>query len=247
MYVEDLGTGDPVLLAHAGVTDSRVWDLAVPALREAGFRTIRFDAPGFGRSRRPQGPHSLVADALDVLDSAGVASAHWVGLSQGGATGVDLALAAPDRVRSLTLVAPGMSGYRWPSYDYGQAVEDAYGRGEAETVAKAILRRWGPMSFGADGEVIEELASKVVLDQAEWFMQDDPEIDEPSALDRLGDLRIPTLVILGDRDEQTITDIGRLYHNAIPGARLEVLEADHLLPLRVPDRFHQLLLEHLTT
>lgn len=246
IYVEDGGAGEPVVLAHAGVTDSRIWDLAVPVLQDAGYRTIRYDSPGYGRSARPSGPQSLVANAQRVLDSVGIESAHWVGLSQGAATGVDLALAAPARVRSLALVAPGLSGYSWPRAENMDAMEAAYERGDARGLAVEFLRRWGPLSFDANGNVIDEPASRVLLEQADWFMEDDLEIDEPSALERLGDIKIPTLIVLGDRDETSITDIGHLYAKGIAGSRLEVLAAaDHLLPLRVPEALHPLLLGHL--
>jgi 3-oxoadipate enol-lactonase len=95
LHIDDEGQGEPVVLAHAGVTDRRIWDAAVPALVAAGYRAIRYDLPGHGLSPRPTRPHSLVADALDVLAATGVESVHWVGLSQGAATGVDVALAHP--------------------------------------------------------------------------------------------------------------------------------------------------------
>lgn len=234
LYVEDLGSGEPVLLAHAGVTDSRVWDETAPVLRAAGYRVIRYDAPGYGRSPVPTSPYSLVRLAIEVLDQVGVDSVHWVGLSMGGATGADLAIAAPDRVRTLSLVAPGLSGYDWPVYT--PPIEDVTG----------ILRRWGPMSFDAQGKVIDEPASRVLLEQADWFEAEiDLELEEPSALDRLGEIVAPTLIVLGDRDEYTITEIGNLYATGIPGSRLVTLAgADHLLPLRVPGELNALLLEH---
>ncbi len=247
IYVEDQGEGETVVLAHAGVTDCRVWDLAVPMLAAQGYRVIRYDLPCYGRSPRPAEPVSLVSVALRVLDDAQVDRAHWVGLSQGGATGADLALAAPGRLRSLSLVAPGLSGYEWPPREPTAAMLSAYEAGDARGVATEVLRRWGPMSFDADGQVIDEPAARVVLDQAGVFMMEDElEIEEPSAVPRLGEITAPTLVVLGDRDEQSITDIGHLYAAKIPGARLQMLAgADHLLPLRVPQQLGDLLLEHL--
>lgn len=140
LHIEDVGRGDPVVLAHAGVTDRRIWDAAVPALVAAGYRAIRYDLPGYGLSPRPAVPHSLVADALDVLAATGVGSVHWVGLSQGAATGVDVALAHPERIRSLALIAPGMSGYDWPELPGQDEREAAWERGDGAGLALAILR-----------------------------------------------------------------------------------------------------------
>jgi pimeloyl-ACP methyl ester carboxylesterase len=251
LHIEDEGQGDPVVLAHAGVTDRRIWDAAVPALVAAGYRAIRYDLPGYGRSPRATGPHSLVADALEVLAATGVDSVHWVGLSQGAATGVDVALAHPGRIRSLALVAPGMSGYDWPPLPGNEDREAAWKRGDGYGLALEILRLWGPMSFDAVGQLrADDPAAAVVLDQADWFMGDDEEgegeIEEPAAEPRLGEIGVPTLIVLGDRDVESIADIGRRYEHGIRGARLVTLSpADHLLPLRVPDQLHPLLLEHL--
>jgi pimeloyl-ACP methyl ester carboxylesterase len=247
MHIEEVGQGDPVVLAHAGVTDRRIWDAAVPALAGAGYRVIRYDMPGYGESPRPVGPHSLAADARSVLEATGVSAVHWIGLSAGAATGVDLALAEPERIRSLTLVAPGLSGYDWPELPGYEDREAAWERRDAAGLALEILRLWGPLSFDDAGNLRpDDPAAPVLLEQAEWFLVDDEEIDEPPAEPRLGEIAVPTLIVLGDRDVDEITDIGRRYERGIPGARLVTLSpADHLLPLRVPDELHPLLLEHL--
>jgi pimeloyl-ACP methyl ester carboxylesterase len=249
VHIEDEGQGVPVVLAHAGVTDRRIWDAAVPALVAAGNRVIRYDLPGYGLSPRPAQPRSFVSVALDVLTAAAVDSVHWIGLSQGAATGVDLALAHPDRIRSLVLIAPGMSGYEWPELPGRGARLAAWERRDSYGLALEILRLWGPMSFDPTGQLCpEDPAAATVLDQGEWFLQSPSgeEPEEPAAEPRLGEITTPTLIVLGDRDVESIADIGRTYQHGIPGARLVSLApADHLLPLRVPDQLHALLLDHL--
>jgi pimeloyl-ACP methyl ester carboxylesterase len=242
LSVEDEGAGEPVLLLHAGVTDRRVWDMTVPPLVEAGYRAIRYDARGLGRSPAGTEPYSLVADAQAVLDALEVPAAHFVGLSQGAATSVDVAIAAPARVRTLTLVAPGLSGYEWPRLPgYERRVEVA-DTGDERAFALELVKLWAPLSGTGD-----DAAKRIILDQAASFLSDDGEIEEPSAIERLGGIAAPTLVVLGDSDLDPITDIGHLLAERIPGARLVVLDgADHILPLRVPEKLHALLVEHLT-
>jgi pimeloyl-ACP methyl ester carboxylesterase len=238
---------DAVLLLHAGVADRRVWDDVVEPLAAAGYDVIRYDMRGFGRSAPASKEHSLVADALAVLDAAGVAAAHFVGLSQGAATSVDTALAHPGRVRSLTLVAPGLTGYEWPRLP-GFAERMAAGEaGDTHGYALAIARLWAPLSFAGSRSSGEcDSAAKIILDQAEQFMRDELEVEEPSALGRLGEIKAPTLVVLGDSDVEPITEIGGLLTTGIPGARSETLSgADHMLPLRVPAELTRLLLAHL--
>ena len=256
---------DAVLLLHAGVADRRVWDRVVAPLAAAGYDVVRYDMRGYGRSVPATEPHSLVADALAVLDAAGVDAAHFVGLSQGAATGVDTALAHPGRVRSLTLVAPGLTGYEWPRLPGFAGRMAAAEAGDTHGLALEIARLWAPLSFGADagagagagagasagagaggGKGECDAAAKIILDQAEQFMRDELEIEEPSAIGRLGEIGAPTLVVLGDSDVEPITDIGRILTEGIPGARCETLpRADHMLPLRVPEELTRLLLAHM--
>jgi len=248
IYAERTGPpgADAVLLLHAGVADRRVWDAVVDPVAGAGFDVIRYDMRGYGRSVPATEPHSLVSDALAVLDAAGVGAAHFVGLSQGAATSIDTAAAHPGRVRSLTLVAPGLTGYEWPrlpGFAERMAIAEA---GDMHGYALAFARLWAPLSFtGGSGEC--DAAAKIILDQAEQFMRDELEIEEPSAIERLGGITAPTLVVLGDSDVEPITEIGRILVAGIPGARSETLAgADHMLPLRVPEQLTRLLLAHLS-
>jgi 3-oxoadipate enol-lactonase len=235
-----------VLLLHAGVADRRVWDAVIQPLAAAGFHVIRYDMRGYGHSPEATEPHSLVADALAVLDAAGVDAAHFVGLSQGAATSVDTALAHPGRVRSLTLVAPGLSGYEWPRLPGFAERMAAAEAGDTHGYALAFARLWAPLSFTGGGATTCDAAARIILDQAEQFMRDEQEIEEPSAIPRLGEIGVPTLVVLGDRDVEPITAIGGLLSSGIPGARSETLAgADHMLPLRVPDKLTDLVLAHL--
>jgi 3-oxoadipate enol-lactonase len=248
IYAEQAGApGAPaVLLLHAGVADRRVWDDVVAPLAAAGYHVVRYDLRGYGRSAPATEPHSLVADALLVLDAAGISRAHFVGLSQGAATSLDTALAHPDRVRSLTLVAPGLSGYEWPRLPGFADRMAAAEAGDVHGLALAIAHLWAPLSF-EKGQKQCDAAARIILDQAEQFMRDEQETEEPSAVERLKDVAVPTLVVLGDRDLDAITEIGTLLADGIPGARKVTVEnADHMLPLRAPDRLVELLHEHLS-
>ena len=244
---EDTGSGDPVVLLHAGVTDRRVWDPTAARLRDAGYRVIRWDTRGYGQSPPSGGPYSLVADALAVLDARGVDSAHFVGLSQGAATSVDAAIAAPGRVRTLTLVAPGLSGWEWPRLPGYERRAAAAECGDGPGLATEIARLWAPMSF--DGGATGDAASQVIVDQVDTFLAEEEfEQDEPDARPHAASITAPALVVLGDRDLDVITEIGTRLATWIPGARLVTLTgADHLLPLRVPDALHAELLAHLRT
>lgn len=127
--VDDRGDGPatPALLIHAGVTDKRSWSPLIDLL-SPGRRCIAYDSRGFGETTATVEDVSLTGDAIAVLDACGVDGAVVVAASMGGRTAIDLALAHPDRVNALVLMArasparresrsprPSRSGYSSPS------------------------------------------------------------------------------------------------------------------------------------
>ena len=130
--VEDGGSGPPVLLLHGFPQDLTSWRHVGPLLRSAGLRTIAFDQRGYSPGARPPQRAAyrlehLVADALAVLDAAGVARAHVVGHDWGGGVAWALGWAHPERVASLTVVStPHPGAMRWSLPRSDQALRSAY-------------------------------------------------------------------------------------------------------------------------
>jgi 3-oxoadipate enol-lactonase len=106
------GDGVPIVLLHAGIGDSRSWDLVVPGLD--GRRVIRYDVRGYGQSPLPTTEFSLLEDLETVLDQLELERVLLVGCSMGGATALGEALAHPDRVHGLVLLCPGVPGFPQP-------------------------------------------------------------------------------------------------------------------------------------
>src|SRR5687767_9046570 len=98
------GSGHPVVLLHAGLGDRRMWHDQMPAFAEH-FTVIRFDARGFGETRRTPAEYRAWQDVVALLDCLGHERAHLVGVSMGSQTAVESAVAAPDRVSALVAVA----------------------------------------------------------------------------------------------------------------------------------------------
>jgi pimeloyl-ACP methyl ester carboxylesterase len=109
IHYEVEGSGDPVLFIHAGIANLRMWDDQAAALLDR-YRVIRYDTRGYGETETEAVSFSNRADAAAVLDHLGEASAHVVGLSRGAVISLDFTLERPDRVRSLTVAAGGISG-----------------------------------------------------------------------------------------------------------------------------------------
>jgi len=111
LHVVDEGSGPPILLLHAGIADIRSWDALAPLLREAGYRTVRYDQRSAGASTTDDVEYSRVADLLAVLDASGIGRAALVGNSMGGVLAFDAAIEAPGRVVAIVGVAAGLGGF----------------------------------------------------------------------------------------------------------------------------------------
>ncbi len=109
LYYEMKGSGHPLLLIHAGVADSRMFDEQFAAFAEH-YKVIRFDLRGFGRSDMPSGTFANHEDVRTLLDHLEITSAYILGISFGGLIALDFTLAYPGYVKALVLGAPSVSG-----------------------------------------------------------------------------------------------------------------------------------------
>ena len=137
------GDGQPLVLLHPGIGDSRIWAPVLPALA-ASYRVIRYDARGFGRSPAPTAKFSLLADLISVLGYHGLDRAAFVGCSQGGGSALGLTLMQPARVSALVLLCPGIPGYPWPEEpdELDAEYERALDAGDADALADLLRRIW---------------------------------------------------------------------------------------------------------
>ncbi|MFF2045671.1 alpha/beta fold hydrolase [Kitasatospora sp. NPDC058170] len=245
LWADHRGTGSPVVLLHGAGMDSRLWDSVVPLL--AGrHEVIRYDARGLGRSTPPAAPFSDVDDLLVVLDHFGLHRAALVGLSMGGETSLDFALAHPGRVASLALVGASVGGHDWPSTPELSAYATARREQDTARLAELELSIWASLGRTAPGgELVEAMVADNAVRRIAAEQHLAPSADGDAEA-RLGTVTAPTLVVHGDRDHPEIGVIAERLAADIPGARSRLIpDADHYLPLRTPDRLSELLLEHL--
>jgi 3-oxoadipate enol-lactonase len=241
LYYEVRGDGPPVLLIHAGVADSRMWDPQWETL-SAEYRLIRFDMRGWGRSTPPDGPFAHHDDARALLDHLGIESAHVAGVSFGARVAIDFALAYPERVRSLILGAPSVGGMEpAPEIQAFGEKEDAYlETGDLSAATQLNIDFWvvGPvrMAYEVDAAVrqsvyeMQHAAFEVALPPnfAPFGLQ-------PPAVGRLGEIRVPTLVLVGDADHPPVIETARRVAAEIPRAQLVVRQnVGHMVTMERP-------------
>lgn len=238
------GDGDAVLLIHGGFGDRRMWDAQFPGL-VPGARMVRLDLRGFGASTPPTAAYVASDDVLAVLDALGIAKAHVVGNSMGGALAIDFALAHPERVASIVVEASGPNGFPIAA-DRAKYQSDidpivaAFKAAASEGPARgAELWKQQPMVVVAHADPrVAPLLHRMIDDNARIFaMQAWPD-DDKTAVGRLAGLRVPALFIVGDRDIALVRDAAAYGAAHIAGARIETIPGtDHLAHMEQPEAF----------
>jgi 3-oxoadipate enol-lactonase len=242
IWVEDSdGSGPPLLLLHEGVGDARMWDPVWEQLT-ASFRAIRYDVRGYGRSPQPTENFTLLGDAQSVLDQLGVGSAHVVGCSMGGLTALELALAQPERVRTLVLLCPGIGGYPYPEQPELEAqYESLAAAGDQDGLLRLGLEQWA--AAGPDPLITELMRSA----QRAWAGEEQFEQAGEPTYDRLSELRAPTVLMVGDKDEPGLIASNEAAAARIPGCELiRMPGVDHYPTVRVPALVLDTILRHCT-
>ena len=234
LWAEDTGGGGDlpaVVLVHADWTDSGIFGPLVPLLRDR-YRVVRYDLRGFGRSARPVEPFTRLGDLRAVFDHFGIGEAVVVGHSGGGGTALGLALHHPERVGGLVLVAPGIHDYPWPVDDpFYRECGPLIAAEDRDGLLRLGLRAWAPA--GADEAITAMMRGAI----AAWFEAGDLEQEDPPGYARLGEVRVPVVMLVGDLEYPMVTEASLAIAARLGGCR-EVLVpgADHLLPLRDPLR-----------
>jgi 3-oxoadipate enol-lactonase len=255
IYYESEGEGHPVLLLHGGLGTLRMWDRQVPALAER-YRVIRYDQRGLGRTETEDVEFSNRADIAAVLDHVGAPTAHVVGQSRGGMIGLDFVIERPERVDAFVSVASGIGGYEpdlpdgtpvppWDDMEHLWEAKDWGPLSELET--QVWVDGWGQPSTRIDPELRRTVADWILTGYRAEKEDGKPQPLDPPAVHRLGEVRVPLLVMTGLVDEAGGLAAARHLAATVPAARLvEFPGVAHMIQLEEPEGFNKLLLEFLS-
>jgi pimeloyl-ACP methyl ester carboxylesterase len=257
LYVEDKGSGPPIVLLHAGIANLRAWDAVVPGLAASGYHVIRYDARGFGRSETEDVGFSNRADAIAVLDALEVTEAALVGNSRGGQIAIDTTIEFPERVAALVTIGSGPGGFdpgvdlpdEMAYFEEAERLEGAADR-DADAIADLDVRLWvdGPGQPpdrvpSAIREAVREMDRPLYLP---GHVDGQPIPLDPPANERLGDLRCPFLVMNGSLDVSYMGFAAERLVAAATNARAVTIPGvAHMVGMEVPDQLNALIVEFL--
>ena len=252
LAIEDEGAGPPIVLVHSAIVNRRAWDALAPLLVEAGYRVIRYDMRGFGESTAEAVEFSPRADLLAVMDSRGVGRSAVVGNSWGAMHALDAVIETPDRFVALGWLGGGVGGFDGGQTAEEQALLDAESKaeedGDPDLAADLDVRIWVD-GVGQPAGRVPAPVREAVRTMNRELLEPGREFGtntqlEPPANDRLNDVAVPVLAIIGELDTSGTRAAARRLAEGAPNVRLESWpDVAHMVAMEAPDRVAALLVE----
>ena len=254
IYYQVAGEGEPFVMIHAGVADSRQWNNEFEHFADR-FQVVRYDLRGYGKSEPVEGEFSHLQDLTALLDYLQIDQpAILMGCSAGGGLAMDLALEQPARVKALIMVDAGPGGLKLdvPTPAKFKEVEQAYEAGDLDRVAEIETQIWFD-GMGRSPEQVNPAMRKLAYEmnrnalahEAKGLGQRLPSTRVP-AVERLGELRIPVLVIVGAQDIPYMPAAANYMVEKIPMAQKVIIEdAAHLPNMDQPGEFQRVVTKFL--
>lgn len=253
LYYEVHGSGDPLLCIHGLSVDTLGWLLQVPAW-SPHYQTVIFDNRDVGQSSAVEAPYGvadMAADALALADKLELDRFHLLGVSMGGAIAQELALAAPERIRSLTLCVTFGGAGAWAQTQARLWSERVRSETREQRVEELMLLCFSER-FYEHPEQVAFLRTALLANphpqSAESFVRQLEATARHEARERLRTLDLPVHVIGAEHDVLLPVWKSRELAELIPGARLTVIDgAPHGLNIERAEEFNAAVLDFLST
>ncbi len=249
-HYEMAGIGPPVVLIHAGIADSRMWESQFAPLSQ-WFRVVRYDMRGFGLTPPAEGTYSHRDDLAALMRHLGIERASLVGCSQGSKTALDFALAHPEQVERLVLTSPSVSGlpYDGPRPPQAEELDAADAAGDPARVNELEIQIWIDGPYRSPDDVDAGLRALVfdmnAIALANEGIGEEAPPSHPAA-GRVGEVNAPILVIDGGLDTPRTRAAADWLAAELPDARRVVMSGlTHLPNMERPEEYNRLVVEFL--
>ena len=225
IHYEIEGSGPWLTMSHSLACNLHMWDPQMPVLT-GRFKVLRFDTRGHGLSGAPAGEYTLEQLAEDVkglLDALKIRQTHWAGLSMGGMIGQAFALKYPGVFQSMVLA--DTTSRRPPDAQkmWGDRVRTAQEKGMGALV-ESTLARWFTEPYRATHkDVMQRIGNDIRNTPVAGFIGCCHAISKVDYLDRLGEIKCPALIMVGEHDHGTPPEAARVIQQNLPGSELKII------------------------
>jgi pimeloyl-ACP methyl ester carboxylesterase len=256
LYYEMMGEGHPIVLLHGGYMDRRMWDDQF-AIFSLNYQVIRYDIRGFGKSALPHVPYSDWQDLFNLLTFLDVGNAYLLGLSLGGVIALDFTLMYPKMVHALVLVGSPVPGYpvelmftqeqleqqiqRWQPFEQARHERDIPCMVDLLMDDETLVP--SPQYPSARQRVRDNLSEYSFA----WVLDPAPKQElVPPAFERLNEIRVPTLIIVGAEDHfQLHKSADKLEQDIVGARRVIIAETNHMPNMEKPEQFNRIVYDFL--
>ena len=240
LSILEAGTGDPIIYVHGVVTTSNIFPNYLDAF-SPNYRGIAVDLRGYGDSQKPPSGFTIdqfATDLIKLADQLGIEKPVWVGVSMGGMILQRLALDYPDRVRALVLVSTTDG-----AMILDKNIETIGAPRDYQKVSQTIIAESFPP--GTEPALYQPLIDRIPTWNATVLREALGSMSRFDVHGQLSQIHVPTLIMVGAKDDVATTAIAKGIHEQIPDSRLAEFHTGHFIMAEDPDAFQAVLGEFL--
>jgi pimeloyl-ACP methyl ester carboxylesterase len=245
IYYEVAGEGQLFVMVHAGIANKSQWDDQFDFFAQK-YKVVRYDMRGYGQSLPVADDYQRHEDIRALMDFLNIDHAYLMGCSMGGGACMNFALEYPNRADALIMVGSAPVGFsydEWSPSPLDEEMDAAYQKDDLEHVNEVAMKIFVD-GTGRTPDQVNPALRKKVYDMNMIALRNEKQMgkDLPlptSAAQRIAELHLPVLIVMGDLDEEYIHRAADFMANNIPGARKIVMHGTaHLPNVEFPQEFN---------
>jgi 3-oxoadipate enol-lactonase len=240
LFYEIAGAGENIVLLHDGMVNLQVWDEQFHVLAKS-YRVVRYDRRTYGKSSDPQAPYSDIEDLNQVFIQLKIDKAIVFGMSSGGGLAIDFTLKYPGKVSGLVLVGAVVGGYGYSAHMFNRGGHMNPAEVLADPQKTIHYFIWeDPYEMYSGNIAAKEKVGKILEGYNHSYKDGLKQPPERLAVKFLSEIKVPTLILVGEFDIPDVHAHSGVIEYGIPGAKREIiLKSGHLIPLEQPESFNE--------